>query len=110
MTIFECKNRACNFVKEYPNEDEPMACPKCGGKWYRVRFCGDKEPEDISKINWYEKDNPRWSTSMGVPAHQVEQFRKRFPNSTYSDDGRLLVKNRAHKKELMRERFMIEYD
>jgi len=56
------------------------------------------------------KSNPRWSTSMGVPANQVKQFSKRFPDSTYSPDGRLLIKNRVDKLRQMKERFMIEYD
>ena len=110
MTIFECKNRSCNFQKEYPNEDEPTVCPECDSKWYRIRFCGDKEPDDVSKVNWYEKDNERWSTSMGVPVGQVKQFRERYPNSTYSSDGRLLIKNRADKKRQMKERDFYEQD
>ena len=109
MTIFTCLNKACNFQKQYPNEDEPDACPACGGKWYRVRFCGDREPEDVLKTNWYEKDNERWSTSMGVPAGQVKQFRERFPDSVYSSDGRLQIKNRADKKRQMKERGFIEH-
>jgi len=111
MTIFKCLNKSCNFTQEYFNDDdEPWACPKCESKWYCIRFCGDKEPEDVSKINWYEKDNPRWSTSMGVPAGQVKQFRERFPNSVYDDNGRLYIKNRVDKKRQMAERFMYEQD
>ena len=110
MTIFECLNKVCNFTQEFLDEDEPDACPMCDSKWYRVRFCGDREPDDVSKTNWYEKENERWSTSMGVPAGQVKQFSERFPDSTYSPDGRLLIKNRADKKRQMAERFMYEQD
>ena len=113
MTIFECLNKVCNFTKEYPNEDEPAICPDCGLRWYRVRFCGDKEPDDNSKgpgWNATMLGPERWSTSMGVPANQVEEFSKRFPNSKYSPDGRLQIKNRAHKKKLMKERGFIEHD
>lgn len=109
MTVFICLNKACNFTQEFLNEDEPAACPVCDSKWYRVRYCGNREPEDVSKVNWYEKENIRWSTSMGVPAGQVNDFRKRFPDSVYSSDGRLQVKSRAHKKKLMKERGFIEH-
>lgn len=110
MTIFECRNRSCNFSQQYVNEDEPAVCPACGGKWYRVTFCGEQPRASVVGGHLYEKDNTRWSTSMGVPAGQVEQFCERFPNSTYSDDGRLLIKNRADKKRQMKERFMYEQD
>jgi hypothetical protein len=110
MTIFTCRHPGCDFVQQYVNDDEPVACPACGGKWYRLRFCADREPEDISKVNWYEKGNERWSTSMGVPAIQVNDFRKRFPGSTYSDDGRLLIKSRSDKKRQMAERGFIEHN
>jgi len=55
-------------------------------------------------------DNERWSISMGCPTSQVNEFRKRFPNSVYSDDGRLLVKNRKDKIRQGNERGMVEYD
>jgi len=110
MTVFTCLNKACNFTNQYPAEDEPVACPACGGKWYRLRFCGDQPRARETGANLYEKGNIRWSTSMGVPANQVEQFRERFPDSVYSPDGRLQVKSRAHKKKLMAERGFVEYD
>lgn len=53
-------------------------------------------------------DNEHWSLSMGVPASQVAEFRKKFPNSTYHDDGRLLVKNQKHKRKQGAERGMGE--
>lgn len=109
MIRFECKNCSCNFEQYYEDGNSPAICPNCDSKWYRLTFCKD-EVRDNKGVNWYEKDNPRWSTSMGVPANQVEQFRRRFPNSTYSDDGKLLIKNRADKKRQMKERGFVEYD
>jgi len=63
----------------------------------------------MGDFNKTMQSNPRWSTSMGVPANQVEQFSKRFPGSTYSPDGRLLVKNRVDKLRQMKERGFIEH-
>lgn len=55
-------------------------------------------------------DHPRWSISMGVPASQVEEFRKRFPNSIYDDRGRLLIRNRRHKLKEAAQRGFVELD
>jgi len=110
MTVFTCLNKGCNFTKEYPNDDEPATCPTCKGKWYRVTFCGEQKRNKVTGAHLYEKDNPRWSIAAGVPQNQVQQFRERFPNSIYSDDGRLYIKNRADKKRQVKERFMYEQD
>lgn len=107
MIQFECKNRACNCVLECVDDNTPDACPDCGYKWYRLTFL----KESGAKVNSrWGANHPRWSTSMGVPAGQVKQFRERFPGSTYSEDGRLLIRNRADKKRQMKERFMYEQD
>jgi putative FmdB family regulatory protein len=53
-------------------------------------------------------ENERWSLAAGVPASQVGEFRKRFPDSVYRDDGRLLIKSRKHKLQEMKKRNMIE--
>lgn len=104
------------------------SCKKCGKIFdyfcciddrnlVQVCECGQFCKRDVQaelacmgNFNATMKSNPRWSTSMGVPANQVEQFSKRFPGSTYSPDGRLLIKNRADKKRQMKERFMYEQD
>lgn len=78
--------------------------------------CGSQANRDIevelapkSATKWVT-DNERWSLSMGVPAGQVEAFRKRFPNSTYDNNGRLLIKNRKDKLRQIKERDMVELD
>lgn len=106
MILFSCQNKACNFEQYFLDEDDPDICPVCDSKWYRITFCKDK----VRGHGWYPgKNKERWSTSMGVPANQVKQFSERFPNSTYSPDGRLLIKNRADKKRQMAERGFIEH-
>jgi hypothetical protein len=75
-----------------------------------VTFCKEEPRARETGANLYEKGNERWSTSMGVPAIQVNDFRKRFPGSTYSDDGRLLIKSRSDKKRQMAERGFIEHN
>lgn len=104
---FQCLNKVCNFTQEFLEEDDPDACPVCDSKRYRVTFLKESGAEINSR---WGANHPRWSTSMGVPAGQVNDFRKRFPGSTYSNDGRLLIKNRTDKKRQMAERFMYEQD
>lgn len=102
------------------------SCKKCGRVFeYNERIadrnkiqvceCGYLAKRDVQaelacagNFNGTCKSNPRWSISMGVPANQVEQFRERFPESTYSPDGRLLIKSRVDKKRQMAERNMVE--
>ena len=80
---------------------------ECGGKADRDI---DAELTDSSGGCKQVTDKERWSTSMGVPPKQVAEFRKRFPNSTYSDDGKLLVKNRKDKLRQAKERGFCEID
>ena len=82
-----------------------IECPKCGRTCER-----DIEYECLSANVQVVTDHPRWSISMGVPACQVEQFRKMFPNSTYDSNGRLLIKNRKDKLRQMDERGFVELD
>lgn len=109
MIRFQCLNRSCNFEQYYNEDSDPATCPECDGKWYRLTFCKEEVRKDKG-VNYYEQDHPRWSESMGVPAGQVEQFRARYPNSTYRDDGVLYIKNRADKTRQRKERGFIEYD
>ena len=85
------------------SERNKTTCPKCG------RVCErDVEYELNIGDTQVVTDNPRWSVSMGVPAHQVEEFRKRFPDSVYDSHGRLLIKNRNDKLRQMKERDFVE--
>lgn len=86
------------------DRNKPVEC-ECGSMAKR-----DKEVEFAPKGNrtkWIT-ENERWSRSMGVPPSQVNEFRKRFPGSIYSDDGRLLIKSRSDKKRQMKERDFCE--
>lgn len=82
-----------------------LECPDCGSPGHRDIAA---ELACMGDFNATCKSNPRWSWSMGVPANQVNAFRERFPNSTYSNDGRLLIKSRQDKIRQMKERHMCE--
>lgn len=101
-----CKcGRIFQYISTILGRNEPIQC-ECGSMANR-----DVEAELAvgSRVKWVS-DNPRWSISMGVPPSQVSEFRKRFPGSTYDNQGRLLVKNRKHKLQEMKARDFVELD
>lgn len=77
--------------------------------------CGKKAQRDIMAehagggLDCLDREHWRWSKSMGVPAHQVNEFRKRFPESTYRSNGDLLIKSRSHKLKEMKKRNFYEF-
>lgn len=105
--VASCKK--CDLIFDYfasiDNRNNPVTC-KCG---YIANRDVAAELACMSNFNATMRSNPRWSNAMGVPASQVNDFRERFPNSTYSNDGRLLVKNRVDKLRQMKERGFIEH-
>ena len=104
MIGFQCK--LCSFMDEYEDFTAPKVCPECNSKSYTLIF--NKNSIDRGKKKQVT-ENERWSISMGCPPSQVAEMRKRFPNSTYDDRGRLLVKNRRDKLRQMKERGMVEW-
>jgi len=108
MIKFICRNKACNFDDYYEDELTPLVCPGCGGKWYCLRFCKERKEKTPFVCVGY-KDNPRWSWSMGVNPADVPAMMKKYPDREYHPKtGQLRVKNRPHKKRLMREHEMYE--
>lgn len=109
MPNYTYRCMVCSKVFDYSSSvadrNNPQTC-ECGCSAVR-----DVEEELKVGIrpNWITENN-RWSISMGVPAKQVNEFRTRFPNSVYSDDGRLLVKNRKDKMRQAKERGFVELD
>lgn len=105
---YKCDRCGYIFDEHRPaaRRNDAAKCPECLGPAGR----SFKETIKDSKIDATMKENERWSISMGVPPSQVNEFRRRFPTSTYDDRGRLLIKNREHKKAEMKRRNFIELD
>lgn len=56
------------------------------------------------------RENHRWSWAMGVHVKDIPKMMKKHPDRVYNPKtGQLLVKNREHKKKLMKEHDMVEY-
>lgn len=97
MELFTCK--MCKFEEEY--EDAPAKCPECGLTFYRITFL--KEPGAKSKSRW-GANHPRWSWSLGINRQDIPTMKKKHPDRTYhSITGQLLIENRKHKKQMMKE-------
>ncbi len=80
---------------------------KCGGIANRDL---DAELAAVGKRHKWITENERWSRSMGVPVASLDEYRKKYPKSTYLDDGRLLIKSRSDKLRQMKERGFVELD
>lgn len=109
MPWFTYKCKKCSEIfRDYQtiaNRNTPTTC-QCGGKAYRD-VKAELSPRAGRK--WIT-DNGRWSIAMGVPQIQVEEFRKRFPDSIYNDKGHLWIEGRKDKLKKAKERQMIELD
>jgi len=108
MPSYTARCTKCDKVFEYfssiSERNKPVEC-ECGSMANR-----DVEAELAPRPGVkFVTENERWSISMGCPQSQIEEFRKRFPNSVYDNKGRLLVKNRRDKLRQMKERGMMEW-
>ena len=104
---FEC--RMCDFAEDYPNDDSPVECPKCGSRWYCLRFI----KENAVKRTPNSGDHWRYSASLGVSENQIEEAKRLHPQAEWKRFGhsfRPLIKSRADKKKLMKQAHYEEYD
>jgi len=103
---FRCK--LCDFIKEYEEFQSPTKCPECGHRFYRLTFLqATRSQENFVSIGY--KDSPRWSWSMGVNPSDIPTMMQKYPEREYHPKtGQLKVKNRPHKRRLMKEHDMHE--
>jgi len=104
---------SCGYYKEFKlKEKTPTPCPECGSKSCRIVFRdGTKIKSRQCNIDSQMVENPRWSWSMGINVDKIPEMKKRFPDREYHPKtGQLLVKSRHHKKKLMKEHGMVEYE
>ena len=111
VSALYCKN--CNtYFKGHKN---PEPCPNCGGdtKWKNVIKGSENDPRCYgSFVNITQKENERYSASLGVPASQIEKAKKLHPQAEWKRFGnsfRPKIRNRSEKLKLMKQRGMEEY-
>lgn len=108
MINYICRNKQCNFDEYYEDGLAPLACPACGSKSCTLRFCKEVKRK-VPFVSIGYKDNPRWSWSMGVNPADIPAMKERYPDRNYRPDtGQLEVRNRPHKKQLMKQHGMYE--
>ncbi|MHA2063277.1 MAG: FmdB family zinc ribbon protein [Candidatus Thorarchaeota archaeon] len=71
--------------------------------------CGKDAPRHYGGSMVGLKDNPRWSTAMGVHPSQIKAAMKKWPGSVYNSKGYLRVQNRSEKLVRMKQRGYTEY-
>ena len=102
--LFHCKNKQCWHQEFCDYGESPNQCPKCGSRVYTIIY-------DFRDRNDTPEDNPRWSDSLGVNPEQIPEFKKQFGDlMEFDKEGRCLVKNRHHKKQIMKARGYAELD
>lgn len=105
MVRFRCT--WCPFEEWYDNP--PRICPKCESKSYTLTFGREKPKEEF--VNITSEDHPRYSDALGVNPDQIPAFKKQFGDLVdFDGEGRCLVKNRQHKRQLLKARGMVELD
>lgn len=100
-----CKN-IFKYSSTISERNDPVPC-SCGQKSYRDY---EAELNSVGDRQKWITSNERWSRSMGVPVASLAEYRKKYPNSTYSSDGRLLIKSRSDKLRQAKERGFCELD
>jgi hypothetical protein len=104
--LFVCK--MCDFNGIYDFNDTPIHCPKCNLGFYSLRPYKESTVKE-KFVNIGYKDSPRWSWSLGVNVQDIPAMMKKYPDREYHPvTGQLKVKNRPHKKRLMKEHNMYE--
>jgi len=97
---------ACDYVGHVVTQNKwDRRCEGCGEivKTHKIIFKKHHNPKRTNYVDVMMDDRPRWSDAMGINPEQLPDFLKRYPDSTYDSEGRLLIKNRAHKiKEMSR--------
>lgn len=96
-----CSQKTEVFKGHY-NPDPTIHCEYCG-KTAERSFSDERVNTDCN-------DSERWSEAMGVAPNQVAEAQRTFPGSTYDKQGRLLIKNRAHKIKEMKARGYCEIE
>jgi putative FmdB family regulatory protein len=80
----------------------PFACEICTQPTKKIIA-----PVHSTEMN-YQKEI--LSDAMGVPAGQVNEHRKTFPNIPITDDGRVIVRSHAERKRFLKQLGMRDKD
>jgi putative FmdB family regulatory protein len=101
---FKCKECDKEFDRVFSMKDAPteVEC-ECGGK-------AKRNWKEYGRIGTNARGYPHWSGAMGVNISRIGEYKKYYPDAVFNKRGDILVKSRKHKKELMKQRNMVELD
>jgi putative FmdB family regulatory protein len=103
---FHCSNCHDIFdeMRTIPTRSNPAECPTCHYEAHRDLQAewktGTRNKGEC--LIWY-------SESMGCQPHEVEEFKKSFPGSEYTPDGRLVCRGLKHREAELKRRGYIDY-
>lgn len=82
-------------------------------KAYEIEDDEERKLNSTPLPNYYEKDNTRYSYSLGCRPSQLKEMQKLHPGARFVKKGHgyvMEIRNRADKKRRMKERGFIEFD
>ena len=101
MPIYTWKcdcGREQEVVRPMKDYDKPVVC-ECGQDMQRI----------ISLPSTDMVNNVRYSNSMGVNPKRIAEMERRYPDSRYTPDGRLIVNSRKDKMKKLKQRGLVEF-
>jgi putative FmdB family regulatory protein len=72
--------------------------------------CGKVMIRTFGNVGTDLVDNVRYSSVMGVNPNKINEAMHSYPGSTYTPDGRLIIRNRKDKLNKLRQRNMVEFE
>lgn len=98
---YECKKckHVADHVRSISGRDDQLSCPvpNCGADMKRDVIAS---MSGVSSAN-EEYDQPVVSHSLGVPVHQLNEARSRFPHHEYQPDGKLVIRSHAERRRVL---------
>lgn len=108
MPVYCYKCPECGQIEEAVRTIEGRGdcpeCPHCDGV-ATERAIG--EEQGAVQTEWVE---PIYSDAAGVHPDQVPEARNRFKNHEYADDGRMIFRSHAHRRQCLKDIGMFDKD
>ena len=106
----------CKIYSKHIGSGYPTDCDVCGSERVLQTVArGSVEDPNMKEevVNICYGENPRYSASLGVTETQIEEAMKLHPGTDFKRFGhsfRPLIRNRAHKLEVMKQAGYEEFD
>jgi len=105
LFTYTCPNCKETFdeTRRIAERNDPANCPKCG------LFAPRDSGAEIRGTHVSSGTAVWLSEAMGCQPEEVPEFRKAFPGSEYTDDGRLVCRGLKHRDAEIKRRGYVDY-